>query len=172
MVDAIERSIDPILAMKVVFAGKSVEVVERFKSQIYGTDYIQFQMRVDNAGLNAIGQSWCTLDEFSNKLTKDEPRYHLYRYIHTTENGIRNSIGKNLVFYILNITTSISSVLSFIQFPFLAVFILKTPYHGVASKSGVLYASCKNAVIKELQRLGVAIDLKVIYPIINIFSLK
>ena len=106
MVDAIERSIDPILAMKVVFAGKSVEVVERFKSQIYGTDYIQFQMRVDNAGIDAIGQSWCTLDEFSNKLTKDEPRYHLYRYIHTYENQIRNSIGKNLVFYILKITTS------------------------------------------------------------------
>ena len=106
MVYAIERSIDPILGMKVVFAGKSVEVVERFKSQIYGTDYIQFQMRVDNAGINAIGQSWCTLDEFSNKLTKDEPRYHLYRYIHTTENGIRNSIGKNLVFYILKVTTS------------------------------------------------------------------
>ena len=117
MVYAIERSVDPMLAMKVVFAGKSVEVVERFKSQIYGTDYIQFQMRVDNAGINALGQSWCTLDEFSNKVSKDEPRYHLYRYIHTTENGIRNSIGKNLVFYILKVTTSlsrepISSVLS------------------------------------------------------------
>ena len=103
MVYAIERSIDPMLAMKVVFEGKSEEVVESFKSQVSWIDYIQFQMRVDSAKINAIGLSWCTLDEFSNKVSKDEPRYHLYRYIHTTENGIRNSIGKNLVFYILKV---------------------------------------------------------------------
>ena len=106
MVYAIERSVDPMLAMKVVFEGKSVEVVKSFKSQISWIDYVQFQMRVDSAKINAIGLSWCTLDEFSNKVSKDEPRYHLYRYIHTTENGIRNSIGKNLVFYILKVTTS------------------------------------------------------------------
>ena len=106
MVYAIERSVDPMLAMKVVFEGKSVEVVKSFKSQISWIDYVQFQMRVDSAKINAIGLSWCTLDEFSNKVSKDEPRYHLYRYIHTTENGIRNSIGKNLVFYISKVTTS------------------------------------------------------------------
>ena len=95
-----------MLAMKVVFEGKSVEVVKSFKSQISWIDYIQFQMRVDSAKINAIGLSWCTLDEFSNKVSKCEPRYHLYRYIHTTENGIRNSIGKNLVFYLIKVTIS------------------------------------------------------------------
>ena len=90
-----------MLAMKVVFAGKSVQVVERFK--VAGTDYVQFQLRLDNAGIDAIDQSTCTLDEFPSKVAKDKARYHLFRYRH--ENELLSSIGENLVFYIFKITT-------------------------------------------------------------------
>ena len=100
MVYATERLVDTMLAMNVVFGGKSVEVVEYFKDS--GLDYVQFQLRLDNARIDAIDQSTCTLDELQGKVAKGEARYHLFRY--RNENEVLRSIGENLVFYIFKIS--------------------------------------------------------------------
>ena len=160
MVYATERLVDTMLAMNVVFGGKSVEVVEYFKDS--GLDYVQFQLRLlkHTAEIIAMDQSKCTLDEFPSKVLKDKAQYYLFRYRHTHENELLSSIGKNLVLYIFQLLQYTYCVC---VHSFNAVFILTTPHHGAASKSGVMYAACKNAVMKELQNLGVEIDLKVIY---------
>ena len=115
IVYAIERLVDAMLAMKVVFGGKSLEVVEYFKASIF--DYVQFQFteccRSHNAEIIPMDQSKCTLDEFPSKVPKDKSQYYLFRYRHTHENESLSSIGKNLVLYIFKITPIyISSILS------------------------------------------------------------
>ena len=106
IVYAIERLVDSMLAMKVVFGGKSLEVVEYFKASIF--DYVQFQFteccRSHNAEIIPMDQSKCTLDEFPRKVRKDKAQYYLFRYRHTHENELLSSIGKNLVLYIFKIT--------------------------------------------------------------------
>ena len=101
IVYAIERLVDAMLAMKVVFGGKSLEVVEYFKASIF--DYVQFQFAEHKAEIVAMDQSKCTLHEFSSKVPKDEAQYYLFRYRHTHENELLSSIGKNLVLYIFKI---------------------------------------------------------------------
>lgn len=96
-------------------------------------DYIQMSVDTKAEIINLEEKGSCSVEDLPKKVPENAPRYHLFLFKHTHEGD------------------SLASV----------VFIYSMPGYNCSIKERMLYSSCKNGVVSNIEELGIEISKKI-----------